>query len=550
MKTFQCVILCWVCIQFSNVSISYASPEDDAAKKTDAAALAKSAEGKLSQARSPQDFQEAADILEQSVKLNRHDFMAQRTLGWIYLDKLHDPQTAYPHLVIAAEGQPQDLDSRKLLALACSQTGRTRKAASEFEQASLLKPDDLWIKANLGRSLAKLGRYDEANLIFADVLAKDPANIDARLGQAEVEAWHGRSAEALAILDQLIQENPQNVEALALRGDINRWNWRLTAARADYNQALGVVPDHYSATQGIIETERMGLSDIHASGYYFKDTTDFVRESVEGGVRVHLADKLYLLGRGAAWRFTNPGFEDKDRVDGFGGLEIDWARWLQTSVEAGVFDYRDGDSWAGGRAWLKLSPTRNVDLYAVASYRQPFVSSMATVINGLREDSIGVGADIRFNSRFSIQNALQLAKISDDNRWWEIKPQLSYRLFGVPDKYASFVRVEYDYLSYEEFRTDYWTPSARHVVSPILDICIPFSRHFQINATGKAPYVFDASKFGWQVEGGPTIDIANRVQLKGSAIYASIPEDKDTAPGVQRPPWSGYGGQVSLLIRF
>jgi Flp pilus assembly protein TadD len=538
-------------MQSASLSPVHGSPRDEEVKKEYVTAQIQNANDKISRATTTAEFQEAADILKKVIKVNRNDYVAQRTLGWIYLDKLHDPHAAYPHLVIAARGQPDDLDSRRLLGLACSQTGRTRQAAEEFARALKLKPDDVWVRANLGRSLAKLGRYEEANTHFTQALLADPTSVDAQLGRAEVEAWQGNLSNAMAILDPLLQANPRNAEALALRGDINRWNWRLTAAQDDYRQALSIAENDYNATVGLAEVEKLRKSYLHGGGYYFKDTSDFERASVNGGLRLRMADKVYLLGDAAGWRFKNPGIDEVERVDGFAGLEIDWARWLQTSAQFGAFEYRDGESETGGRGRLKLSPGRNADLYAAAAYRQPFVSSIATVLQGLTEDTVGGGLDLRLSSRVSVQGEVQLGRISDDNEWWQAKPQLSFRLWGSPNERATFLRVEYDYLTFSEVRTNYWTPDSRHVVSPVLDVCLPLGRHFQINVVAKAPYVFDASEFGWQMEGGPVFDINNRVQVKASYIYSSIPADRDVATAtIPRPPWSGQGGQVSLLIRF
>jgi Flp pilus assembly protein TadD len=545
-----CVGVVCVILQFT-LSTTLHSARVDSRRVERAADLAKAAEAQLQTADSFEEYRQIAAQLEQAVDLNPKDFDSQRTLGWIYLDKLHDPHEAYPHLRIAAKGQPQNLDARKLLALASSQTGRTREAAREFEAASHLAPDDLWVRARLGREYAKLRRYDEAGVLYAEVLKADPANAEARLGQAELLAWQGQSRAPLDRLNQLVTEDPGNAEALTLRGDVLRWNWRLSEARDSYENAFAVVENHYGAKTGILEVERMGFSDVHGNGYYFKDNNDFERMSAGAGTRIHLADKIYLLADGAYWRFQNPGFEDVDRIDGSGGLEVNWSRWLQTRIQGGVFEYEDQSTEVSGRFSMKLSPTPNADFYGAAVYRQPFVSSMQTITSGLKEDLIGAGFDIRFGSRWSVQSALQLGRITDDNKWWQIKPQISYRLFGAPNRSATYVRIEYDYLSYDDRRTNYWTPETRHVASPVLDVSIPLGKGIRIAAVGKLPYVFDAEEFGWQAEGGPIIDIGSRVQLKASVIYASIPEDDDlSSTGFDQPPWSGYGGQLALTIRF
>lgn len=163
---------------------------------------------------------------------------------------------------------------------------------------------------------------------------------------------------------------------------------------------------------------------------------------------------------------------------------------------------------------------------------------MATVSNALREDSIGAGLDLRLGRRFSVQTSAQLARISDDNEWVQIKPQISYRLFGKP---GTFIRLEYDYLDYSQTNTTYWTPRDRSVVSPIFDTSIPLGKNIRIVIDARAPYVFDESEFGFQGQGGLVFDF-RRIELKASYLYCDIPGDQGA--------WSGQGGQASVLIRF
>ena len=132
-----------------------------------------------------------------------------------------------------------------------------------------------------------------------------------------------------------------------------------------------------------------------------------------------------------------------------------------------------------------------------------------------------------------------MAKLSDHNTWWEDKPQLSYRLFRNSE---TFLRAEYEYLTYNHPSPDYWTPHQRHVASPVFDTSIPLGQHIQITLDARAPYVFNQSKFGYQVEGGPAFDLFGRAQLKGSYIYSRIPGDQGA--------WSGHGWLAYFQVRF
>ncbi len=175
------------------------------------------------------------------------------------------------------------------------------------------------------------------------------------------------------------------------------------------------------------------------------------------------------------------------------------------------------------------------DIYTVLGLNQPFISSMNTVVNELKQDSIGNGVDIKIAAGFSFQNSLSLARISDKNTYWEEKPQVSYRVLGLP---LTFLRVEYDYLHFSEANINYFSPSHWQTISPIIDTSIPLGKYIHLNGTAKSPYVFDASKFGIIVEGGPVVDVGSRLQLGASYLYASIPG---------RP---AHFGQSPAVVRF
>src|SRR6185503_14332057 len=125
------------------------------------------------------DYHEAARLLEEAASLDPDNLAIRLTLGWVYLDKLHDPHAADRHVAFVARRHPGDANARKLFGMASLQIGRPEQAVVEFRAASQLEPDDLWVKTSLAKSLARTGRYREAGKIYSDVLARDPSNADA-----------------------------------------------------------------------------------------------------------------------------------------------------------------------------------------------------------------------------------------------------------------------------------------------------------------------------------------------------------------------------------
>ena len=501
--------------------------------------LSQQAQDAVQQAATPQEFQDAAGLCRRALAADPNNDDLRKTLGWVYLDKLHQPQNAYKQLQIVVAHRPNDVDARKLMGMACTQTGRTGEAVGNFRKASQLQPDDLWVQASYGRALARFGAWTAADRIYDQVLKKDPNNADARLGKAEIAAWRGQSDKALDILHKLLDENPNNVEALVLVADIHRWQWKLAESERDDQRALDIDTNNMAAIDGIKQAKQMGYNQVGVGVYGFKDSTHFLREDVNADARVYLADPLYLLAGAAGWRFDAPGVGNIYRGDARAGAEYHWARWFETSLQGDYFEYNHANAFFGGEFSSRLTPMTGVDIYTFINGNQPFVSSIASVTNRMKQHSVGSGLDIKLFGPFSFQNSFQIAKLSDNNLWVEEKPQLSMKVLNVPETY---LRVEYDYLNYNRTNASYWTPKDYQVIWPVLDTSIPLCRYLSIDCDARAPYVVQENRFGYQVEAGPAIDLWGHVIVKASYYRSNIPGDIGT--------WSGQGAQASLSFRF
>ncbi len=128
---------------------------------------------------------------------------------------------------------------------------------------------------------------------------------------------------------------------------------------------------------------------------------------LEVGGRVPITDHVYVLGDVAGWRFTNPGFSYLDRRDAAAGLEFDFARWLKITAQGTIFQLRFKQTTAlilAGKSRRNFpSPVTGTDIYLSGAYAQPFVSSILTVENSMRQDSVGAGLDTKLVGRFSFQ---------------------------------------------------------------------------------------------------------------------------------------------------
>src|SRR5579872_5270208 len=97
MKTSHVVAGCWLLYSVCTIHGLGAGQTRDPGRAAD---LAQQANDKMQSATSPADYQEAAGLLKQAAALDPQNLDIQYTLGWVYLDRLHDPDLAYPHLAV------------------------------------------------------------------------------------------------------------------------------------------------------------------------------------------------------------------------------------------------------------------------------------------------------------------------------------------------------------------------------------------------------------------------------------------------------------------
>jgi hypothetical protein len=308
-------------------------------------------------------------------------------------------------------------------------------------------------------------------------------------------------------------------------------------AQPAYEHPLIFPDDAYSAWAG----HEVGDAIVAAHG--FTDKTGFgqFRAGVDG--RIPLTGDTFLTTGAGAWRFTNPGFDALVRVDGHAGVQHYFNHWLETSLEGDSFNnllyHGHQDSFGGGRLSATISPTSGSQIYVIGAINQPFDRSIWTVTNATKQTSLGAGLNLNLYGRFSFQNSLQAARVTDGNTWWEERPQLSYQLFDRPIMY---LRAQYDYLTFSQTRPIYWSPGNWRMASPILSTSIPLGDciHFDLDAS--VPFVLNVSRFGYRFEGGPVIDLGSRIQMKASGVIAYIPGDQVI--------WSGEGWQAYIRLRF
>lgn len=172
----------------------------------------------------------------------------------------------------AIEADPSIAAAHNALGLHYQRKGLLTKAADEFRTAALLSGDyDSCF--HLGRTLADLERYAEAEEAFRQCLAVDADAPSARYELAYVRYAQGQFAEALTQFQSLAEEFPEDWELKAAAADCHMGARDYAAAERALREALRTAPasaDTFALREALLVARRhLELSPQQPVG--FKD---------------------------------------------------------------------------------------------------------------------------------------------------------------------------------------------------------------------------------------------------------------------------------------
>jgi tetratricopeptide (TPR) repeat protein len=151
---------------------------------------------------------------------------------------------------------PDDVDTRHLVARLALSTGDSDRAEHEIEIALQQRPDDASLQAtNAARFIDE--RPDEALRLFNQVLAGHPDHRFSRESRARLQMRLGHPKEAIADLDILLAGKERDTNLLALHADANSAAGNLKQAVADLTEALRGSPGNF----GLL-TERATVNEM------------------------------------------------------------------------------------------------------------------------------------------------------------------------------------------------------------------------------------------------------------------------------------------------
>jgi transitional endoplasmic reticulum ATPase len=107
-----------------------------------------------------------------------------------------------------------------------------------LRDALRVSPDNAPLRAHLAKSLAGLGRFDEAEQAYRDALARAPNDDSIKLGLARVYHQQDKTSQAMVIVEDLCRKSDAAAEALLLFARLLLREGDVPGAVAKYKQAL------------------------------------------------------------------------------------------------------------------------------------------------------------------------------------------------------------------------------------------------------------------------------------------------------------------------
>ena len=195
-------------------------------------------------------------------------------------------EKAVPALTRATEQQPQDADSRRMLALASLNAGDYTRAA-DLLRADPKLPADPSLQYAFGLALVRSDRAEEAEKIFSRVLLEHPDVPELNVVVGQIHAARGDFDAAVASLRRAVELKPDVPEANASLGDIYM-------RQGDFRAATKALRAELAARPGNVKARNTLATVLDLDG----KSDEAIRElRAIVAVKPNYADARYLFGK-------------------------------------------------------------------------------------------------------------------------------------------------------------------------------------------------------------------------------------------------------------
>lgn len=484
-------------------------------------------------------FERAARVLEAHLRQEPRDLPRRRTVAYLYLDNLHAPEQAVPHLARVVAAAPRDAAWLQLLAKAQLATGDRAGAAASYRRAADVAPRDVWARYHLGCTLRDLGQTAEAEGAFRAALALEPRNVYVRRELARLAQGGGRSREAAALARELIRDDARDAEAQAILGDVYRADRDFAAAGSAYQAALASNPAHPLAAAGLREIRRAQRPEVKLAFYTFDDT-DGLRQT---GIFSHVG--ALLTGRLRASASLNERFfkqspgETVERFEAGLGGEYRFSGALQLAAGISQFKTENLGRETGANVALYFAPTRAVDLSVAYRYAEPVNDSYITARDAFTQNILSASLSVRPLRSLAASVTASTADYSDGNTR---RAALASLAWYAPLPASPVVRLEYEWLDFAERTPAYSSPENYGRFRPVLEFAPRLTDWLKLEFHGELSYVFDEREWGTGITAGPRFNVGDWFDLGFNYMRYEIPGGQST--------WSGEGFKIEFAGLF
>lgn len=126
--------------------------------------------------------------------------------------------------------------------LRLKQQQQLASAAAAFAEVAAREPANVLALEQLAIVLGWQNRFDESIAAWQQAIALSPSKADYHVGLARVSYWKGDRSTALLAVEQALSLEPSNADAMKLKGDILLADQRPTEARLAYLEAQRLNP--------------------------------------------------------------------------------------------------------------------------------------------------------------------------------------------------------------------------------------------------------------------------------------------------------------------
>jgi tetratricopeptide (TPR) repeat protein len=487
-----------------------------------------------------QDYQAAADAFEKCSKSNPDDLQVERSVGFIWLDKLKDPERAYPHLEKAYALSPDDAGWGSLLAKAAGETGRSTRQLQVLREAATRNPTDANAHMQLAQALDKDGQHQQAGNEFAAALKLSPDDASILAAYGQYLHSRGRDIEAKSLADKLLTSDPKSAPALALEGDLHRNDWDLDQAQAAYQQALASDPYSETAKAGLTEILHNRAPALESNYYYFRGSDHFMQQGLYDTMSLSSSGHVYEnatynMGyfKDTATKYPSviryqEGIGIEDRVDSVISIRGGLGAFQQPKKEAFGFDL--------GATW---KPTNELWIDASCRTQDPVTDSMYTVATGLSQDILAFTGGYQLRDDLAMKFAASRSAYSDDVTRQYIHVEPAYTLW-----YGAKLNIgaEYETVKFSRKLPGDGGTNWYQTFGPVFEAEPPINDWLSIHFRGELPYVATAYQWGTNLNLGLTLHPGDHLTVKAGVFYVHVPESISS--------YSGTGFDASVSYRF